>query len=70
MDMVDLIVTVCTLVQPQACHDQHMLFESHGSLASCMAEAQPYLAQWEAQHPKVQVTRWRCEWPDQEKGST
>lgn len=67
MNMVDLILTVCAIANPQACQDRHVLFESSGSLRSCMMQAEPYLAQWEAQHPGLRVAKWSCQWPDQEK---
>ncbi len=66
MDMVDLIVVVCSLTAGNACQEQHMFFESHGSLAQCMVEAQPYLARWIGDHPDVSIKNWRCAWPDSE----
>jgi hypothetical protein len=68
MNLVDLIVLACTLVNPGACREHHILFQSSGSLRSCMMQAQPYLAQWAGEHPGYLVTRWRCAWPDQEDG--
>ncbi len=46
MNMVDLILLACTLVNPSSCHEYHVLFQTSGSLQSCMMQAQPYLAQW------------------------
>lgn len=68
MNLVDLIVLACTLANPNACHEYHVLFQSSGSLQSCMSQAQPYLAQWAGEHPAYQIRRWRCAWPDQEGG--
>lgn len=65
--MVDLIVTVCLLAHPGSCRDRHLLFESSGSLAACMWQAQPYLARWIGEHPNLRIVRYRCEWPDVEK---
>jgi hypothetical protein len=45
-----------------------VLFQTSGSLQSCMMQAQPYLAQWVGEHPAYRVMRWRCAWPDQEDG--
>lgn len=68
MNLVDLIVTVCSLAHPhQSCEVRHMLFQSHGSLTACMAEAPPYLARWQSEHPALKVVRWQCAWPEQEK---
>ncbi len=67
MNLVDLIVLVCSLAAPHACQERHLLFESHGSLAACMAEAQPYLAQWIGEHPGVRIAKYHCDWPEREK---
>jgi len=68
--MIDLIVTVCFLLNPNACSDQHILFDWQGeSLNACVMRAQPYLAQWIGEHPDMRIVRYRCEWPEQEKQS-
>ncbi len=53
MNMVDLIVLACSIVNPGACQTHHLLFQSSGSLRACMAQAQPYLAQWVGEHPNL-----------------
>ena len=68
MNLVDLILLACALANPSSCHEYHVLFQTSGSLQSCMMQAQPYLAQWVGEHPAYRVTRWRCAWPDQEDG--
>jgi hypothetical protein len=66
MQWVDLILLACSLVNPTACHEYHMMFQSAGSLQACTMQAQPYLAQWVGEHPAFRVARWRCAWPDRE----
>jgi hypothetical protein len=61
--LVALVLTVCAVTQPENCRKESFIFESHGGLAQCMFEAQPWIAQWQAAHPAVRVTRWRCENP-------
>ena len=68
MNLVDLILLACTLANPTGCREYHLLFQTSGSLRSCMMQAQPYLAQWAGEHPGFQIKRWRCAWPDQEEG--
>jgi hypothetical protein len=63
---VALVLTVCSVNNPQDCRNQEYLFESHGSLAQCMFEAQPWIAAWSAQHPQLKVTRWKCGMPGTE----
>jgi len=63
---VDLILTVCLVTSMKTCEDQHLLFESRGSLANCMFLAPSYIAEWSGQHPKWKVVRWRCAEPGAE----
>ncbi|HEX4177594.1 MAG TPA: hypothetical protein VHY57_04125 [Rhizomicrobium sp.] len=66
MQWIDLILLACSLVNPTACHEYHMVFQSAGSLQACTMQAQPYLAQWVGEHPTFRVARWHCAWPDRE----
>lgn len=68
MSLVDLILLACTLSNPNACHEFHVLLQTSGSLQSCMTQAQPYLARWSGEHPAYRIMRWRCAWPDDEGG--
>jgi len=68
MGLVELILTVCSLSQPGQCSDQHLQFVDQGySLRQCLAEAQPYMAQWSNSHPNVQIVKWRCAYPEREQ---
>ena len=51
MDMVDLILTVCLAASPDKCRDEHLYFESHGSLMQCMFLAPTEIVKWSEQHP-------------------
>ncbi len=64
MLMVDLVLTVCLASNPTQCRDEHLYFESHGSLAQCMYLAPPEIAKWTMEHPKLRVMRWTCAFPD------
>jgi hypothetical protein len=66
MNLVDLIVLACMLASPGTCHEYHLLIQSGGSLRTCTMRAEPYLAQWIAEHPYLRVARWHCAWPSQE----
>jgi hypothetical protein len=66
VQLVDLILLACSLTNTSECREYHILFETGGSLQSCMMQAQPYLAQWVGEHPNYRVARWRCAWPDRE----
>ena len=64
MPIVDLIIAVCMVSDPTICRDEHLYFESHGSLQRCMFEAMPAVAAWAGKHPQWRVSRFRCEWVD------
>jgi hypothetical protein len=60
MGLVELILTVCTLTQPQSCEERHLSFVDEGSLAQCMTQAPPAIAEWAYNHPARKVVKWRC----------
>jgi hypothetical protein len=63
-NFIELILTVCTLVQPAACDERRLLFSSEtASLRGCITQSMPFIAQWSGEHPNVRVSRWRCELP-------
>ncbi|MDP9836318.1 hypothetical protein J2T09_001062 [Neorhizobium huautlense] len=64
MNMVDLILTVCLLANPTSCREEHLLFESRGSLFQCMILAPTEIAKWSEEHPALLIKRWRCAFPD------
>lgn len=57
---IELIVAVCLHADPTVCRELHFQFVEERSLNGCMSRAQPYMANWAAEHPKWRVTRWRC----------
>lgn len=66
MNLVDLIFVVCSVASPASCQEHHLLVESHGSLRTCVMQAEPYLAQWIGEHPGLRIARFRCDWPEHE----
>jgi hypothetical protein len=66
MNIVELVVIVCSLLNPNACSEKRFAFQANGSLKSCMMQAQPYLAQWAGEHPNERIARFHCAWPGQE----
>jgi len=69
MGLIELVVTVCSIVQPSMCQDEHLQFASSGSLRQCAMNAQPFIAQWIGEHPKWHAVRWHCEYPGQSRQS-
>ncbi|AFL53958.1 hypothetical protein ABIE78_006418 [Sinorhizobium fredii] len=64
MNLVDLVLTVCTLADPTSCRTEHLYFESHGSLIQCMMLAPVEIAKWAENHPGLKIVRWKCVFPD------
>ncbi len=67
MNMVDLVLTVCLLSNPGSCREEHLFFESRGSLFQCMMLAPAQMAKWSAEHPAVRIARWTCAFPDKSR---
>ncbi|MER9838898.1 hypothetical protein NKJ28_28705 [Mesorhizobium sp. M0145] len=67
MDMVDLILTVCLSANPGNCRDEHLYFESRGSLFQCMFLAPAEIAKWSQEHRSLKVVRWKCAVPSKER---
>ena len=66
MQLMDLIVLACSLTNPGACREYHVLLQPRASLAACTMLAQPILVQWSDEHPNLRIVRWHCAWPEQE----
>jgi hypothetical protein len=66
MGLVELILTVCTLTQPESCEERHLSFVDEGSLMRCMTQAPPAIAEWAYSHPRRKVVKWRCSYPGRE----
>lgn len=61
MDLIALLVTVCTSAQPAVCDERRLIFSSDAmSLRSCMMQAQPYIAQYIGERPTLELRSWRC----------
>jgi hypothetical protein len=67
MNLIDLVVLVCSLANPTSCGERHLILDAQGSAAQCSMQAQPYLAQWIGEHPGLRIARWRCMWPQLEQ---
>jgi hypothetical protein len=61
MNYIQLILTVCSLMQPESCDERKLTFETAtASPNTCMMQAMPYIAQWSGEHPNLSIKRWRC----------
>ena len=67
MEMVDLILSFCLTANPTNCREEHLYFETRGSLVQCMFLAPAEIAKWSLDHPTLKVVRWRCAFPGKEK---
>lgn len=62
--LVDLVLTVCLFASPTSCRDEHLYFESEGSLMQCMVSAPSRIARWSEGRPALKIVRWKCVFPD------
>ena len=60
MDLVQIILTVCTLAMPEQCEDRKITIEWSGTLTRCVMDAPPYIAEWIDVHANLRAERWRC----------
>lgn len=59
--MVELVLIVCSLIQPQECGVRQPAFESeYGSIRSCLVQGHLAVVRWELAHPGWKVQRWTC----------
>jgi hypothetical protein len=64
MSVIELILTVCTLTQPELCEERRLAFVDLNSLTQCLRQAPPAIAEWGMNHPGRRVSKWRCSYPD------
>jgi hypothetical protein len=64
MGIVELLFTVCSIVNPAECREEHLQFVDQGSLAACIRQAQPTLARWVNEHEDLRIVKWRCAYPE------
>jgi hypothetical protein len=61
--MIQIIMMVCKLAQPEVCEEQRLQFAFEGSLQQCTFTAQIYIAQWAGEHPQWMVKSFHCQYP-------
>ncbi|SMF11362.1 hypothetical protein SAMN02982989_5258 [Xaviernesmea oryzae] len=67
MPLIELVLTICLADQPASCREEHLRFEDRGGPVTCMLQAPPQIAKWSAEHPRLRVVKWRCEYPTRGK---
>jgi protein-tyrosine-phosphatase len=63
MNAINLILTVCAVSSPTTCEERNLVFSSDFSLRQCVMAAQPYMAQWIAEHPQWTIKEYHCDYP-------
>lgn len=59
--MIELIFIACLNANSTHCEERSMVFAEQMSPMTCMMQAQPELAKWANEHPKWQVSKWKCQ---------
>ena len=57
--MLALILTVCTLAQPEQCAETRLIYADVSPI-QCALHGQEQAAAWAEDHPTLRVARWRC----------
>ena len=59
--MIELILSVCMIGQPDVCKDVHLTYSAANLTPyQCLMRGQPEMAKWAEGHPKWQIQRYRC----------
>jgi hypothetical protein len=58
--MAELVLVFCLMTSPTSCQEERPLM-TQLPLMSCMVQGQQYAQEWLADHPKWELSRWRCE---------
>lgn len=61
--MITLVISACLAGKLASCHSYRVPLPDQTSTLTCTLFAQPFLAQWAAEHPGLKITRWTCELP-------
>lgn len=64
--MITLILVVCLSATPDVCHEETPPVDV-ASPMSCMVQGQQVAAEWLSEHPKWQVSGWKCQMGPREK---
>jgi hypothetical protein len=59
--MIELVLTVCLMTNNGLCRDQKIIPEENVSITQCMMGAIPTIAEWQKEHPKWIIQRWKCQ---------
>lgn len=61
--MIEIILSVCSILSASHCKNTHLTFEDIGQLAmpyACMMQSQIEGARWQESHPNWQIVGARC----------
>jgi hypothetical protein len=58
--MLELILTVCTIVQGANCRTEPMLLQANASMTACLMASQIEGAKWVQQNPNYYIQKATC----------
>ena len=59
--MLELVLTVCSLVQGAACRDLNAIQLANASMMTCVIDSQVEGAKWVEEHPNFYIARATCQ---------
>jgi hypothetical protein len=60
LSMLELVLTVCTIVQGAACRSELMVLQNGASMVACMMASQIEGAKWVQEHPNYYIQKATC----------
>jgi hypothetical protein len=58
--MLELILTVCTIVQGASCRSEPVMLQTNTSMTACLMASQIEGAKWLQQHPNYYIQKATC----------
>lgn len=61
--MIELVMTVCSIVHGASCHEAKLTFVDEGQFATpygCLIGGMHHIVEWSEAHPNWSVARWQC----------
>jgi hypothetical protein len=63
--MITLVLVVCLSSTPNVCHEERPPVDVSSPMA-CLVRGEQIAAEWVGEHPKWQLTGWRCQFGPRE----
>lgn len=66
--MIVLVLVVCSAQVPTVCQEERSPIDAASPMA-CLVQGESIVAGWLDEHPKWQLSSWRCQFGPREEGT-